>query len=140
MIAAPMHSSSRRPSGFSLIELMITVAIIGILAAIAIPAYNGYIETAHMAAARTNLANLRVFLEDFYYDKNTYVAGTYDPAGDVTTLPNALGWRPDGDNDQFVYTVAACTAAGGSIANCYTITVTGFDGMVTDTFTKAPPP
>ncbi|MGE0080926.1 MAG: type IV pilin protein [Thiohalomonadaceae bacterium] len=111
--------------GFTLIELMIIVAIIGVLIALTLPAYDEYISTARSGAARQNMEMLAIAEENYFYDNNTYLAGTYDPNGD-DDLRGPLGWNPDGDDGQFVYTVSPC--AGGTIAVCMTITVTGFDG------------
>ena len=62
--------------GFNLIELMITVAILGVLAGIAIPAYNGYISTAKMSEAHNNLAALRLAQEEFFLENNNYFQGS----------------------------------------------------------------
>ena len=126
-------------SGYTLVELMITAAVIAMLAAIAIPTYNGYIDTSKHAAAISNAEILQPFVDEYYYENGTYLAGTYMPGGDVTTLPNALGWRPDGDKDQYSYNVAAC--GGGSINDCYTITVTYLaDPSIVESITKLPAP
>ena len=93
-------------SGYTLVELMVTVGIIGTLAAIAVPSYNGYIELANNATARENAEQLAMFLDNYFYENGSFIAGTYDPGGDVTTLPNNLGWRPDGDNDLFKYNIS----------------------------------
>jgi type IV pilus assembly protein PilE len=63
-------------TGFTLIELMIVVAVIGILAAIAIPNYSDYIKRGKAAEATSNLATLRVKMEQFYQDNRTYIGGT----------------------------------------------------------------
>ena len=60
------------PRGFTLIELMIVVLVIGILAAIAIPAYQNYITRAARTKATQGLTNLAGLEERFYYSKNTY--------------------------------------------------------------------
>jgi type IV pilus assembly protein PilE len=70
--------------GFTLIELMITVAIIGILAAVALPSYTAYVLRGKAAEAPSNLANLRVQMEQYYQDNRTYVGGNCTPtAGTV---------------------------------------------------------
>jgi type IV pilus assembly protein PilE len=59
-------------SGFTLIEMMITVAIVGILAAVAVPSYSKYVRRAKVQEATTALADLRVKLEQSFQDKRTY--------------------------------------------------------------------
>jgi len=59
--------------GFTLIELMVTVAIIGILAAVALPAYNDYITRGKIAEAISVLADMRIKIEQYYADNRTYV-------------------------------------------------------------------
>ena len=109
-----------RQAGYTLIELMVTIAIIGVLAAIAIPAYQGYISSGKEGTARTNARALAGFLETYYYENDSYVAGEYTETTD--TLTAVLDWRPEGDQDKFDYEIAKCDS--GSIAECYKITVT----------------
>ena len=109
--------------GFTLVELMITVAIIGVLAGIAVPAYNNYIATSKTGTALANANSLSGFVEAYFYENdNTYPTGDYIPGGDIS-LAALLDWAPSGDKDRYKYsvTVGPC----GDITKCYTITVTG---------------
>lgn len=69
-----------RQQGFSLIEVMIVVAIIGLLASIAVPGYQDYVKSGNAAEAPANLANCRVQAEQFYQDNFTYVGFVCNPA------------------------------------------------------------
>lgn len=69
----------KQSRGFTLIELMITVAIIGILASIALPAYQDYVRRAKVTEATSTLADLRIRMEQFYQDNRTYVGGLCAP-------------------------------------------------------------
>lgn len=73
----------RSARGFTLIELMITVAIVAILAAVALPAYNDYITRSKFAEATTNLSQLRVKMEQFYQDNRSYAGGPCTPDANV---------------------------------------------------------
>jgi len=131
--------SIKTQQGYTLTELIITVGLIGILSGIAIPAYNGYMKVSKHGTVMQNAEQLALFLDNYFYENGTYIAGTYIPGGDVITLPNALGWRPDGDKDAFSYNIAPC--GGGNISECYTITVTYLmDVAIKETITKLPPP
>lgn len=123
----------RYARGYTLVELMITVGIVGILAGISIPAYNGYISTSAAATVQANAELLAGFEDTYFYENETYLAGSYIPPG-TDTLTAALSWKPSGDNDQFNYVVAP---GATGIANSYVITVTyKNDTAITATVTK----
>ena len=120
--------------GFTLIEVMIVVAIVGILTAIAYPSYAEYIQRGHRADARAGLLQAQQYLE-----RASTATGVYP-----TTLPNPIRWRlADGTldpakrytidfqagNTNAVYTLIATRKAGGPQATdrCgdFTVTNTG---------------
>jgi type IV pilus assembly protein PilE len=61
--------------GFTLIELMITVAIIAILAAVALPAYSAYVTRARITDAVKGLSEMRLKMEQYFQDYRTYTTG-----------------------------------------------------------------
>ncbi|MGC2167172.1 MAG: type IV pilin protein, partial [Gallionella sp.] len=61
-----------RATGFTLVELMVVVAIIGILAGIAVPAYSDYVTRGKLVDATTQLSEGRVKIEQYFQDNRTY--------------------------------------------------------------------
>ncbi len=107
--------------GVTLIELVVTLAILAVLTAIAIPAYRGYIGESRMTEARNNIAALKLAEEEFYLENNAYFGG-----GDTPTLQtNSSGlWRATGDDQGNLNFDYAVTLSGGG----YTAQATGKPG------------
>jgi len=67
-----MLNKMRNRQGFTLIELLIVVAIIGILAAIAIPQFSAYRQKAYNSASASDLKNIKTGMEAFMADNQQY--------------------------------------------------------------------
>ena len=109
-------SLANRKMGFTLIELMIVVAIIAILAMIALPSYNNYIKRAHIKAAQSDLVTLGLVLEGSYQRKLEYPAITATTATNTNAVKIELKtWQPT----ENIFTYAVTSTKSG-----YTITAT----------------
>lgn len=83
-----MPSRRNLTQGFTLIELMIVVAIVAILAAIAIPSYLNYVTRSKLSEAYNSLSAYRVSQEQFFQDNRSYQNGTACGTTPPTTLKN----------------------------------------------------
>lgn len=87
------RSIFKRPQkGFSLVELMIVVAIIGILAALAVPKFQSFQAKARQSEAKNNLSHLYTLQMSYYGDNDTYVA-VAKIGVDACTATNEIGFR-----------------------------------------------
>ncbi len=79
---------SRRQSGFTMVELLIVVIILGVLAAIAIPQFSGNTDDAKISALDTSLSEMRNAVEMYYHQHNNVYPGAKKPA-DGADIANA---------------------------------------------------
>lgn len=132
--------------GFTLIELMIAVVVIGVLAAIAIPAYGNYVIRANRTVAKTVIMKIAAQQESYFTDRKSYASA-------LNTLANDYGAavmyvKPDGNlsttsSPTAIYsitlgayttaTVANCTVSGTPSANQYAIKATALNRQTKDT-------
>lgn len=108
----------RLSAGFTLIELMITLTIVAILSAIALPAYDDYVIRGRIPQATNNLSGMRVKMEQYFQDNRSYLGAC--AAGTSAPLPAS---------DDFVYSCPTLAA------DTYTIQATGRNKMTGFTYT-----
>ena len=96
-------------NGFTLIELMIVVAVIGILAFVALPSYNDYVTRGKLADATATLSIGRIQMEQYFQDNKTYSTAAMSPCGTSTAY--------------FAYTCIGLSDSG------YTIKATGIGSL-----------
>lgn len=116
MARHPHSTALLAARGFTLVELMITVGIISILAAVAVPQYKNYVTRSRIPDATSALSSKQVQLEQFYQDNRTYI--------------NAPACASDTTTSRFFS--FSCTA---SSATAFTLTATGSGTMANFTYT-----
>jgi type IV pilus assembly protein PilE len=108
----------RFKGGFTLIELMITVAIIAIIAAVALPNYTDYITRSKFSEAQGHLSDLRVKMEQYYMDNRRYSTNAGGGTCGIGAAPTPSGAK------YFTYTCASSNANAAGDQR-FTITATG---------------
>ena len=136
MCASKTNKFKQRPlrmKGFSLIELMITIAIVAILASIALPSYTSYVERARRADARTQLLQAAQFMQRFYAANDQYVQdrAANGVLGTSVGMPENLRRSP-ADSTAIYQLNTAIAAAGNYTASvtttAYTLTMAPITG------------
>ena len=115
----------RYQQGITLMELMIVVAIVGILAGVAFPAYKAYVDRAKRSEGKVFLMEIAARQERYYFDNNSYASDAQDLGYGSST--------PKSDEEHYVLTNPIDDGDSGSIATSYLLKISTVSPWVDDT-------
>lgn len=128
---------NKKQQGFTLIEIMIVVAIMGILLAIAVPNYREHVVRSHATAAHSLISDQRVRLEQSYQDRRRYGdAGVCDVAMPTDKNFTLVCTAPGNQAQTYLLTITSKGAAGTG-ANSMAFTVNELNARQTTAFPGA---
>ena len=129
----------QRGQGFTLIELMVVVAIVGIIFAVALPSYKEYVARSKRADARSQLLQAAQFMQRFYSANDQY---SFDRSGNAVAVPASIARAPASGDQLYTLTVTASSSdyslsmapvVGSSMASdacgAFTLTSAGVRGV-----------
>jgi type IV pilus assembly protein PilE len=129
--SAPKNPASRKSAGFTLIELMVVVAIVAILSAIAIPAYQRQIMQSRRTSAKTALFDLSG-REEKYYAANNYYPASLSSVGYSTVDSTGALQVPNNTNEDYYSVTIAVNAATSTTPASYKATATTVGNQLND--------
>ena len=100
-------------NGYTLVELLIIIAVIGVLSSLSWSVYQGYVSSSRESALLQTLQSVKLVQEDRRLRLGEYVEGAYDPTNPSVSggLASTLGWNPSDLNVE-ISLVAECQADG----------------------------
>lgn len=114
--------------GFTLIEIMIVVAIVGILSAIAVPVYTAYIARGKVTDAHATLTTARIRMEQYYQDNRTYIGGP------IPATSTYFSYACTCAASTFTLTASSLANQGLGAANSYRYTINQSNVRATTAF------